>query len=191
MLHMLTFCMNRPTVKFIADFGPILIFFTIYLSNNNNLKLAITPFIIATFVALAVIYFFEKKIAMVPLTSGVLIGLFGGLTLYFDNKVFFYMKPTIINLLFAGALFFGQYITKKNLLKMFFQNKLILKNEGWKKLNYYWIYFFLFVATLNEIVWRTQSELFWVNFKVWGLLPITILFTASTFPIIKKYKLEK
>ena len=183
--------MTRPVIKFIAEFGPILIFFTIYLTNNNDLKLAITPFIIATFVALAVIYFLEKKIAMVPLTSGILVSLFGGLTLYFDNKVFFYMKPTIINLLFAGVLFFGQYITKKNLLKMFFQNKLILKNEGWKKLNYYWIYFFLFVAILNEIVWRTQSELFWVNFKVWGLLPITILFTASTFPIIKKYKLEK
>ena len=183
--------MNRPLIKSIAELGPILIFFTIYLSNNNDLKLAITPFIIATFVALAVIYFFEKKIAMVPLTSGLLISLFGGLTLYFDNKVFFYMKPTIINLLFAGTLFFGQYITKKNLLKIFFQNKLILKNEGWKKLKYYWIYFFLFVAILNEIVWRTQSELFWVNFKVWGLLPITILFTASTIPIIKKYKLEK
>ena len=111
--------MNRPLVKFIADFGPILIFFTIYLSNDNDLKLAIPPFIIATFIALAVIYFLEKKIAMVPLTSGILIGLFGGLTLYFDNKIFFYMKPTIINLLFAGILFFGQYITKKNLLKIF------------------------------------------------------------------------
>ena len=183
--------MNRPMIKFVADFGPILIFFTIYLSNNNDLKLAITPFIIATFVALIVIYFLEKKIAMVPLTSGVLIGLFGGLTLYFDNKVFFYMKPTIINLLFAGVLFFGHYLTKKNLLKMLFQNKLNLKNEGWRKLNYYWIYFFIFIAIINEIVWRTQSELFWVNFKVWGLLPLTLLFTAFTIPIINKYKLEK
>ena len=183
--------MNRPLIKFIAEFGPILIFFAIYLSNNNDLKLAITPFIIATLVALAVIYFLEKKIAMVPLTSGILIGLFGGLTLYFDNKVFFYMKPTIINLLFAGVLFFGQYITKKNLLKMFFQNKLILKNEGWKKLNYYWVCFFLFVAILNEIVWRTQSEAFWVNFKVWGLLPITFLFAASQFPLINKYQLKQ
>ena len=183
--------MNRPLIKFIAEFGPILIFFTIYLSNNNDLKLAITPFIIATFAALVVIYYLEKKIAMVPLISGILIGFFGGLTLYFDNKIFFYMKPTIINLLFAGVLFFGQYVTKKNLLKIFFQNKLILKNEGWKKLNYYWICFFLFVAVLNEMVWRTQSELFWVNFKVWGLLPITILFTATTIPVIKKYKLNK
>ena len=182
--------MNRPLIKFIAEFGPILIFFIIYLSNDNDLKLAISPFIIATLIALVITYFLEKKIAMVPLTSGILIGLFGGLTLYFDNKIFFYMKPTIINLLFAGTLFFGQYVTKKNLLKIFFQNKLNLKNEGWKKLNYYWIYFFLFVAMLNEIVWRTQSELFWVNFKVWGLLPITILFTASTVPIIKKYSLK-
>jgi len=105
--------MNRPLVKFVADFGPILIFFTIYLSNDNDLKLAIPPFIIATLIALAVIYFLEKKIALVPLASGILIGLFGGLTLYFDNKVFFYMKPTIINLLFAGILFFGQYVKKK------------------------------------------------------------------------------
>ena len=112
--------MTRPVIKFIAEFGPILIFFTIYLTNNNDLKLAITPFIIATLVSLVVIYFLEKKIALVPLTSGILIGFFGGLTLYFDNKVFFYMKPTIINLLFAGVLFFGQSITKKNLLKMFF-----------------------------------------------------------------------
>ena len=183
--------MNRPIIKFIADFGPLLIFFTVYFNGDNDLRSAIPPFVIATLIALVVIYFLEKRIPMVPLTSGILITLFGGLTLYFNNKIFFYMKPTIINLLFAGILFFGQYVTKKNLLKIFFQNKLNLKNEGWKKLNYYWIYFFLFVAILNEIVWRTQSELFWVNFKVWGLLPITILFTASTLPIIKKYKLEK
>ena len=112
--------MNRPLIKSIADFGPILIFFIIYLSNDNNLRIAIPPFIIATFVALIVIYFLEKKIAMVPLTSGILIGLFGGLTLYFDNKVFFYMKPTIINLLFAGVLFFGQYLTKKKFIKIIF-----------------------------------------------------------------------
>ena len=183
--------MNRPMIKFAADYGPIIIFFTIYLSNDNDLKLAISPFIIATLVSLTVIFFLEKKVAVVPLISGILIGFFGGLTLYFDNKIFFYMKPTVINLLFAGTLFFGPYVSKKNLLKMFFQNKIHVQDEGWKKLNYYWICFFLFIAILNEIIWRTQSELFWINFKVWGLLPITILFTASTFPIIKKYKLDK
>ena len=80
---------------------------------------------------------------MVPLTSGILITFFGGLTLYFDNKIFFYMKPTIINLLFAGVLFFGKYFTEKPLLKIFFRNVFNLEDEGWKKLNYRWIGFFL------------------------------------------------
>ena len=181
--------MNRPVIKFITDFGPLLVFFTIYFKNDNDLKLAIPPFIIATLIALAIVYFLERKISIVPLTSGILITLFGGLTLYFDNKIFFYMKPTVINLLFAFVLFFGQYITKKSLLKIFFKNSLNLRDEGWNKLNYRWIYFFIFIAILNEIVWRTQSEVFWVNFKVWGLLPITFLFTASQIPLINKYKL--
>ena len=181
--------MNRPVIKFITDFGPLLVFFTIYFKNDNDLKLAIPPFIIATLIALAIVYFLERKISIVPLTSGILITLFGGLTLYFDNKIFFYMKPTVINLLFASVLFFGQYITKKSLLKIFFKNSLNLRDEGWNKLNYRWIYFFIFIAILNEIVWRTQSEVFWVNFKVWGLLPITFLFTASQVPLINKYKL--
>ena len=152
--------------------------------------LAIPPFIIATLIALAVVYFSEKKIPMMPLMSGIIITLFGGLTLYFDNKIFFYMKPTIINLLFAGVLFFGKYFTRKPLLKMVFQNALNLESEGWKKLNYRWIYFFIFVAILNEIVWRTQSEVFWVHFKVWGLIPISFLFVASQIPLIKKYKIK-
>ena len=181
--------MNRPIIKFIADFGPLLIFFTICFKNNNDLKLAIPPFIIATLVALFVVYFLEKKIPIVPLTSGILITLFGGLTLYFNNNIFFYMKPTIINLLFACILFFGQIFYKKHLLKFLFQNSINLKDEGWKKLNIRWIYFFIFVAVLNEFIWRTQSEAFWVNFKVWGLLPITFLFTACQVPLINKYKL--
>ena len=183
--------MNRPIIKFIADFGPLLIFFTIYFKGDNNLKAAIPPFVIATLISLLVMYFLEKRIPMVPLTSGILITLFGGLTLYFNNKIFFYMKPTIINLLFAAVLFFGKYFTQKPLLKIFFQNALNLEDEGWKKLNYRWIGFFILVAILNEVVWRTQSEAFWVNFKVWGLLPITFLFTASQFPLINKYKLKQ
>ena len=183
--------MNRPIIKLVADFGPLLIFFVIYFNNENDLKVAIPPFIIATLIALIVIYFLEKRIPMIPLTSGVLITFFGGLTLYFDNKIFFYMKPTIINLLFAVVLFFGKYFTQKPLLKIFFQNAFNLEDEGWKKLNYRWIGFFIFMAILNEIVWRTQSEAFWVNFKVWGLLPISFIFAASQFPLINKYKLKQ
>ena len=150
--------MNKPLIKFTTDFGQLLIFFIIYFNGENDLKAAIPPFIAATLISLMVIYFLEKRIPMVPLVSGVLITFFGGLTLYFENKIFFYMKPTIINLLFAAVLFFGKHFTKKPLLKTFFQNSLNLKDEGWEKLNYRWIGFFIFVAVLNEIVWRTQSE---------------------------------
>ncbi len=183
--------MNRPIVKFIADFGPLLIFFFVYFNNDQNLKIAIPPFIFATFISIGVIFFLEKKIPLVPLMGGILISLFGGLTLYFDNKVFFYMKPTIINLLFAAILFFGKFFTKKPLLKYLFNNTLNLEEEGWRKLNGRWIYFFIFVAALNEIVWRTQSEMFWVNFKVWGLLPLSFLFIISQVSLLKKYKLKE
>ena len=100
------------------------------------------------------------------------------------------MKPTIINILFATILFFGKYFTKKPLLKIFFQTAMNLKDEGWKKLNVRWIGFFIIIAILNEIVWRTQTEAFWVNFKVWGLLPISFLFAASQISLINKYKLK-
>ena len=183
--------MGRPGIKFLTDFGPLLVFFFIYFKNEQNLKIAIPPFVIATLIALVIVYLLEKKIPMVPLVSGLLITLFGGLTLYFDNKIFFYMKPTIINILFAGILFFGKFFTKKPLLKIFFQNSISLEEEGWKKLNSRWIYFFLFAAVLNEFVWRTQTEAFWVNFKVWGLLPISFLFVAMQIPLMNKYKLKK
>ena len=182
--------MNKPIIKFIVDFGPLLIFFTIYMSSDNDLKKAIPPFVIATIISLAFVYFLEKKIPFVPLTSGIIITLFGGLTLYFNNKIFFYMKPTIVNLIFAGILFFGKFITKKPLLKTLFQNTLKLENVGWQILSNRWIFFFIFVAILNEIVWRTQSEVFWVNFKVWGLIPISFLFAICQVPLFNKYKLK-
>ena len=182
--------MLKPTIRVAADYGPLLIFFTIYFNNENDLKVAIPPFIVATLIALIVIYVLEKRIPMVPLVSGILITFFGGLTLYFDNKIFFYMKPTIINILFAAVLFFGRYFTQKPLLKIFFQNAFNLEDEGWKKLNYRWIGFFLFIAILNEIVWRTQSEVFWVNFKVWVLLPNRFIIAIGQVPLMNKYKLK-
>ena len=100
------------------------------------------------------------------------------------------MKPTIINILFALALIFGKFFTKKPLLKTIFKSAFNLEDEGWKILNDRWIYFFIFVAILNEIVWRTQTEAFWVNFKVWGLMPISFIFAASQVPIINKYKIK-
>ena len=183
--------MGRPTIKFLTDFGPLLVFFIIYFKNGQDLKVAIPPFVVATLLSLGIMYFLDKKIPMMPLTSGIIITLFGGLTLYFDNKVFFYMKPTVVNLVFAAILFFGRFFTQKPLLKIFFQQSIKLQDEGWRKLSYRWIYFFIFIAILNEVVWRTQTEAFWVNFKVWGLLPISFLFIASQMPLMNKYKITE
>jgi intracellular septation protein len=134
-------------------------------------------------------YFVEKKIPYVPLIGAIVISLFGGLTLYFDNPIFIYMKPTIVNIIFAGILIVSNIYFNKNFLKLFLQTAFQLNDEGWKKLNFRWAYFFVFLAILNEIVWRTQPETIWVNFKVWGMLPITIIFTAMQLPLINKYKL--
>ena len=102
---------NKSFLKFLTDFGPLVIFFYYYYDSGKDLKIAIPPFIIATIIALAIVWFFKKKIPKIPLLSGVLITLFGGLTIYFDNPVFIYVKPTIINILFAFALIFGRYFT--------------------------------------------------------------------------------
>jgi len=146
--------------------------------------LAIPPFIVATLVALAIVYFLEKKVSIMLLMGGIIITLFGGLALYFDNKIFFYMKPTILSLILAGVLYFGKLFTKKPLIKILLQSALNLEERRWQKLNNHWIYFFIFLAILNEIVWRTQSEAFWVNFKVWGILPISLLFGLSQAPLM-------
>ena len=181
--------MNKSFLKFITDFGPLLIFFTIYYKSDNNLSAAIPPLIISTLIAVAIMYFVEKKIPYVPLIGAVVISLFGGLTLYFNNPIFIYMKPTIVNLIFAAILLISNLYFNKNYLKLFLQTAFQLNDEGWKKLNLRWAYFFIFLAILNEVVWRTQPETTWVNFKVWGMLPITIIFTAMQLPLINKYKL--
>ena len=180
--------MNKSFFKFLADFGPLLIFFTIYYKSGNNLSVAIPPLIIATIVAVAVVYFIEKKIPYVPLIGGIIISLFGGLTLYFNNPVFLYVKPTIINIIFALTLISGKVFFNKNFLKFFFKTAFQLDEKGWDKLNFRWAYFFIFLAFINEIIWRTQPETTWVNFKVWGILPLTFIFTAFQLPMINRHK---
>ena len=183
--------MNKSFLKFVTDFGPLAIFFFYYYNNDKNLSVAIPPLIVATLIALAVVWFFEKKIPMMPLISGILITFFGGLTIYFNNPVFIYIKPTIINILFGFALLFGKYFTKEPILKKMLGNSIKLTDEGWNILNKRWIFFFFSIAILNELVWRTQSEEFWVNFKVWGLLPITFIFTAFQVSLFAKYKIDE
>ncbi len=180
--------MNKSFLKFITDFGPLMIFFYYYYDSGKDLKVAIPPFIIATILALIIVWLFEKKIPKVPLLSGILIIFFGGLTIYFNNPVFIYIKPTIINILFGLALIFGRYFTNEPIMKKLMGKSVSLTNEGWEILNKRWIYFFFGLAILNEMVWRTQSEEFWVNFKVWGLLPITFVFAASQVGLLNRYK---
>ena len=156
--------------------------------------MAIPPFIIATLIALTAVWFIEKKIPMVPLIGGILITLFGGLTIYFKNPIFIYIKPTIINILFGLGLLIGKFFTKEPILKKILGKSMQLNEEGWKILNLRWVYFFFSLALINEIIWRIycpEQEYIWVNFKVWGILPITIIFTAFQIPIINKYKLNE
>jgi|TARA_B100000767_G_scaffold268800_1_gene289638 intracellular septation protein len=183
---------NKSLLKFITDFGPLLIFFTIYYKSGNDLKAAIPPLIISTVIAVFVMYLIEKKIPYVPLIGGIIVSFFGGLTLYFNNPIFLYVKPTIVNIIFAGVLIFGKIFFNKNFLKVFFKTAFQLDEIGWNKLNFRWAYFFIFLAILNEIVWRTfapEKEFIWVNFKVWGILPLTFIFTAIQLPLITKHKI--
>ena len=181
--------MNKSLLKFITDFGPLLIFFIVYSKSGKNLSAAIPPLIVATIIAVFISYIVEKRIPYVPLIGGIIISVFGGLTLYFNNPVFLYMKPTIINFLFGLVLVFERLFTREYILKKILGKSISLSDEGWKTLTIRWTIFFFALGLLNEYVWRTQTEEFWVNFKVWGILPITFIFTAFQVFLINKYKI--
>ena len=175
-------------VKLFIDIGPLAIFF-IYYKLNGDLIDAILPLMLATVVAVIISYILENKIPIMPTLGAGIVVIFGGLTIIFDNKIFIFMKPTIINIIFA-AILYGGIILKKPLLKYLLGSALKLEEEGWSILTQRWAAFFIALAVLNEIVWRTMSEEFWVSFKVFGILPITFIFTMTQFPLIKKYQVE-
>ena len=177
----------KSLYKLLIDIGPLAVFFIFY--TRSGLKASILPFMLATVIAVLFSYILEKKIPIMPTVGAAIVLLFGGLTIYFDNDVFFKMKPTIINVLFAVILY-GGILINKPLLKYLLGAALKLEEAGWKILTQRWIGFFIALAVLNEIVWRTQSTDIWVNFKVFGILPITFIFTMTQFPLIKKYQIE-
>ena len=177
----------KSILKLFIDIGPLAVFFIFY--TRSDLQSAILPFMIATIIAVVISYILENKIPIMPSIAAIIILLFGGLSIYFDNEVFFKMKPTIINIIFAIVLYFG-IVIKKPFLKYVFGTALKLKDEGWSILTKRWIAFFIALAILNEIIWRTQTTDIWVNFKVFGILPITFLFTLSQFTIIRKFQIE-
>ena len=170
----------KSFLKILVDIGPIAVFFIFY--TRGDLLSAILPFMIATIIAVLFSYIVEKKIPIMPTVGAAIILVFGGLTIYFDNDVFFKMKPTIINILF-GAILYGGMLINKPLLKYLLGSALKLQEKGWVILTKRWIGFFIALAILNEIVWRTQSTDLWVYFKVFGILPITFIFTMTQFSL--------
>lgn len=175
----------NPTLKLALEMGPLALFFF------ANYRFGIFPatgvLMAAVVVALAVSYTLTKRIPVMPLVTAVAVLLFGGLTFYFNDDHFIKIKPTIVNSIFGAALL-GGLAFGKPLLPMVLDSVLKLTSEGWRKLTFRWGLFFFVLAALNEIVWRTQSNDFWVSFKVFGIMPLTLLFTLTQVPLIMKHE---
>lgn len=176
-------------LRLALDLGPLLIFFLVYRISGDVLP-ATAALIPATLVSLGIIYFVEKKIAVMPLVSGVAVAIFGGLTLLLADDLFIKMKPTFVNLLFATILLGGVHF-KRPMLKYALSEAMQLTDKGWMILSRRWGFYFLFLAALNECIWRTFPTEFWVNFKVFGMFTLTMLFTFSQVPLINKHMVQK
>ena len=171
-------------LKLLLDIGPLAAFFIAY--RVGGVFTATAAIMIFTIISLLVTYWIEKKIAIMPLVSGVIISIFGTLTLILQDDVFIKVKPTLVNLIFASILLGGVYF-KKPLLKYVMGSAITLNEEGWRILSLRWGFFFLFLAALNEFIWRNFPTDFWVNFKVFGMFTLTILFTFLQIPLMKKH----
>ena len=177
-----------PALKLALDVGPLILFF---IANQRfGIFAATGVFMVGVFVALGVSYALTRHIAMMPIITAVVVLVFGGLTLILHDELFIKLKPTIIYVLFGGALLVG-LLFGKVFLGTVLDSVFDLTDEGWRKLTWRWIWFFFALAVLNEIVWRTQSTDFWVNFKVFAVLPITLVFGALQYPLLMKYGGEK
>ncbi len=175
-------------LRFALEIGPLLVFFLGY--RFADLMVATAALIIFTALSLLITYVYEKRIATMPLISGVAVAIFGGMTLFLQNEDFIKIKPTVANILFATIILGGVYF-KKNLLKYIFGSALSLSEEGWRIFSKRWGFFFLFLAALNEVIWRNFSTDFWVDFKVVGMLSCTIIFTLCQLPLLKKHALTE
>ena len=176
-------------MKQLFEFFPLIVFFVVYYKSDKDLYLSITAVIIATLISLVALYIKERKISTMMLVSTVILVVFGGLSIFLKNDIFFKMKPTIINALFAIILI-GSTFFNKPVLKMLLNSSMKLTDQGWSLMNKLWSGFFIFLALLNEIVWRTQTTDVWVNFKVFGIMGITIIFTIVQIPILKKHFID-
>lgn len=178
-----------PTgLRMAIDIGPLFLFFGIYYV--AGLITATGIYVVITLIALAIGYYIERRIAPMPLATAAIVTIFGTLTVVLNDKQFIFMKPTIVNGLFAAVLIVG-LITKQPLLKMMFRQAMELTDIGWTKLTYRWTAFFIVMAIANEFVWRTFSEGFWVSYKLFGALPLIILFTLLQTPFIMRHQIPE
>src|SRR6266850_7596692 len=198
----------NPLLKLALEMGPLILFFfansrpALFMpfvgpllpaaasGEKAGIFVATAVFMVAILVALAVSYALTRHLPVMALVTAVIVVVFGSLTLVLHDDTFIKMKPTIIYLLFAAILFGGLWFDKP-LLAYVFDAVFDLTGEGWRKLTLRWAIFFLALAVLNEIVWRTQTTDFWVNFKVFGVVPLTFIFAALQYPLLQKYAAEK
>ena len=175
---------KNSLTKSLIEIIPLILFFIT--NAKYGIIVATKVFVITTIIALIVSYLHLKKISTPLLITSFLILIFGGLTIFFKDPTFIKLKPTIVYLLFSSFLFVGLAL-KKNFLKIYLSNLIKLNDVGWNILTKRWGIFFLTMAILNEIIWRNFSTDFWVSFKVFGFLPITIIFMILQNNLMKKY----
>jgi len=194
----------NPWLKLALEMGPLILFFfansrphlfapwvgpllpAAISGERAGIFVATAVFMIAILVSLAVSYALTRHLPVMAMVTAVIVVVFGGLTLVLQDDTFIKMKPTIIYLLFAGVLL-GGLAFNRPLLAIVFDSVFDLTEEGWRKLTLRWALFFLALAALNEIVWRTQTTDFWVSFKVFGVLPLTFIFAGLQYPLLQKY----
>lgn len=177
----------HPLLKLALELGPLGVFF---LANQRaGLFAATAIFMLATALALGVHYGLVRKLPIMPLVSGIVVLVFGTLTLVLKDETFIKLKPTIVNALF-GAILIGGLAFGRSLLTVVLDSIFELTPAGWRKLTLRWGLFFFFLAGLNELVWRTQSTDFWVSFKVFGIMPITLLFALAQTPLMMRHAME-
>ena len=174
-----------PTLKLVLELGPLACFFVA--SYRFGLHAATGVLMVGVVVTLAVSYALTRRLPVMPVVTAIAVLTFGALTFYFDNPVFIKIKPTVINCIFGAALL-GGLVFNKPLLPVVLDSALHLDEAGWRKLTFRWGLFFFVLAGLNEIVWRTQSDVFWSGFKVFGTMPLTLLFALSQVPLILRHE---
>jgi intracellular septation protein len=174
-----------PKLKFALELGPLALFFLSYWM--FGIMWATAVMVVTALVTLAISYVLLRRLPIMPVVTAAIVVIFGGLTWYFNNPVFIKMKPTVLYSLFSAALFFGLAF-RRPILQVMFDGALHLTEAGWRILTWRWAFFFLVLAALNEIVWRSVSESHWVAFKTFGFLPLTVLFAMAQTPVVMKHE---